>query len=161
MNKQETYEHLRSRGIEFEICEHPAVYTMEEVTQIELPHPEAEAKNLFVRGHKKLHYYLISVKGDKRVDLKEIRDEFGLRSLSFAAPEELMEIMGLIPGSVSPLGLLNDAELKVTFFLDSEFGDEDLIGVHPNENTASIYLRTSDLLSVIREHGNQIRRLDL
>ena len=73
MNKQEIYDYLNSRDIWHEITEHEAVYNMEEVAQIQLPYPEQEAKNLFVRDDKKKNYYLITVKGEKRVDLKEFR----------------------------------------------------------------------------------------
>ena len=85
MNKQETYEYLRTRNIEFEITEHKAVFNMKEFADVELPYPQWDAKNLFVRDDKKRNYYLITVKGDKRVDLKEFRKQHGLRNLSFAS----------------------------------------------------------------------------
>ena len=106
MTKQETYEYLTAHGVEYEVIEHPAVFNMEEVEKLNLPHPEADAKNLFVRDDKKLHYYMITVQGNKRVDLKQFRKQHGLRNLSFASADDLMEIMGLIPGAVTPLGLL-------------------------------------------------------
>lgn len=110
MNKAETYEFLNKSGINYEITEHKAVFNMEELGEVKLPYPEFDAKNLFVRDDKKQNYYLITVKGDKRVNLKEFRKKYGLRNLSFASAEELMKIMGLTPGSVTPLGLLNDEE---------------------------------------------------
>lgn len=75
MNKQEVYDFLTSRGIEYEVTEHGAVFNMEEMSHVELPHQEADAKNLFVRDDKKRNYYLITVRGDKRVDLKKIQGE--------------------------------------------------------------------------------------
>ena len=70
MNKQQIYAHFNALGIPFEVTEHEAVYTMEDLAQVALAHPEAEAKNLFVRDDKKQHYYLITVPAEKRVDLK-------------------------------------------------------------------------------------------
>jgi len=68
-----------------------------------------------------------------------------------------MNIMNLIPGSVTPLGILNDKELKVQFYIDKDFmNDSHLIGVHPNDNTATIWLKVEDLIAVIKEHGNQV-----
>ena len=99
MTKQETYEYLTAHGVEYEVIEHPAVFNMAEAAGIHLPHPEADAKNLFVRDDKKLHYYMITVMGDKKVDLKQFRKQNGLRSLSFASADDLMSIMGLIPGA--------------------------------------------------------------
>lgn len=130
---------------------------MEEMREVKLPHPEAEAKNLFVRDDKKRNYYLITVKGDKRIDLKRFQAQNGTRRLSFASDNDLMEILGLIPGAVTPLGILNDTEHKVEFFLDEEFTESsNLIGVHPNDNSATVWLDPKDLVKMIREHGNQV-----
>ena len=155
MTKEETYKYLTDRHVEFEVSEHGAVFNMEELKSVELPYPDADAKNLFVRDDKRRNYYLITVRGDKRVDLKDFRRKHELRPLTFASAEELMEIMKLIPGAVTPLGLLNDDELKVKLFLDEAFR-EGLIGVHPNDNTATIWLQTADLKRIIEEHGNAV-----
>ena len=157
MNKTDIYRFLEEQGIPFEKMEHKAVFNMEEMRKIEVPHPEAEAKNLFVRDDKKRNYYLITVKGDKRVDLKAFQAEHSTRRLSFASDEDLMSIMSLIPGAVTPLGILNDAEKITQFFMDEDFfKGTGLIGVHPNDNTASIWLKAEDLIRVIRFHGNQV-----
>lgn len=155
MNKQEVYQFLNEQNITFEVTEHKAVYNMDELTEVELPYPEADAKNLFVRDDKKRNYYLITVKGDKRVDLKKFRKAQETRPLSFASAEDLERFMQLAPGSVTPLGVLNNAEKNVKFYLDSDFQEDALIGVHPNENTATVWLKASDLLRLIREHGNE------
>lgn len=156
MNKQEIYNFLQEKGIAYEVTEHKAVYNMSELNEVALPYPEADAKNLFVRDDKKRNYYLITVKGAKRVDLKEFAAAHGLRRLSFASADDLQRLLNLIPGSVTPLGLLNDAERSVKFFLDGGFGEDDFIGVHPNENTATVWLKVGDLIRIVREHGNDV-----
>ena len=156
MNKQEVYEFLQAQGVTYEVTEHKAVYNMDELAEVELLYPEADAKNLFVRDDKKSSYYLITVRGGKRVDLQEFRKAYGTRRLSFASAEDLKRLLGLFPGSVTPLGLLNNAEKNVKLFLDSDFGEDDLIGVHPNENTATVWLKAGDLVRLIREHGNEV-----
>ena len=156
MNKQEVYEFLQAQGVTYEVTEHKAVYNMDELAEVELPYPEADAKNLFVRDDKKSSYYLITVRGGKRVDLQEFRKVYGTRRLSFASAEDLERLLGLFPGSVTPLGLLNNAEKTVKLFLDSDVGEDDLIGVHPNENTATVWLKAGDLVRLIREHGNEV-----
>ncbi len=153
MDKTDIYHYLDEHNIEYEITEHKAVFNMEELDSVDLPYPEWDAKNLFVRDDKKRNYYLITVKGDKRVDLKEFRKQQGLRALSFASAEDLLAIMQLTPGSVSPLGLLNDAEHRVHFYLDAEFTGNK-IGVHPNDNTATVWMQTDDLMEIIQTHGN-------
>ena len=156
MNKQEVYEFLQAKGVTYEVTEHKAVYNMDELAEVELPYPEADAKNLFVRDDKKSSYYIITVRGSKRVDLQEFRKAYGTRRLSFASAEDLVRLLGLLPGSVTPLGLLNNTEKNVKLFLDSDFADDDLIGVHPNENTATVWLKAGDLVRLIREHGNEV-----
>lgn len=157
MKKQEVYEYLKNRSIWYETTEHKAVCNMEELSEVDLPYPEADAKNLFVRDDKKRNYYLITVQGSKRVNLKEFRRENGTRPLSFASEEELKEILGLLPGAVTPLGLLNDEARSVQFYLDKAFLEEPgLIGVHPNENTATVWLKTRDLLQILEENGIRV-----
>ncbi|MBR4501835.1 MAG: prolyl-tRNA synthetase associated domain-containing protein [Clostridia bacterium] len=160
MTKQETYEYLDSHGIVYEVTEHAAVYNMEQLDAVRLPYPECDAKNLFVRDDKKRNYFLITVKGDKRVDLKAFRQAFGTRKLSFASADDLMAIMGLIPGAVTPLGLLNDEERKVALYLDKAFLGG-LIGVHPNDNTATVWMKAEDLAALIREHGSTVNAVSL
>ena len=154
MNKVETYQYLKNHQINFEVTEHEAVFNMHELVSIELPYPKWEAKNLFVRDDKKRNYYLITVKGDKRVDLRDFRKQQSLRALSFASADDLLKIMGLTPGSVTPLGILNDTECKVHFYLDMEFAGN-IIGIHPNDNTATIWLQADKLMHLIKEHGNE------
>ena len=158
MNKQKIYDFLHSQNIPFEITEHKAVYNMEECADLELPYPESDAKNLFVRDDKRRSYYLITVRGDKRVDLKAFRRAHGTRSLSFASPEELQQYLHLTPGSVTPL----DETRSVQFFLDEEFLlPPGRIGVHPNDNTATVWMRTDDLLRILREHSTSVELTQL
>ena len=160
MNKQETYDYLDRAGIRYEVTDHPAVYNMAELEQVSLPYPDRDGKNLFVRDDKKKNFYLITVAGEKRVDLKEFRKVHGLRPLSFASPAQLMERMGLVPGAVTPLGLLQDEDKKITLYLDRFFAGG-LIGVHPNDNTATIWLAAEDLVRVIEYHGNPVEWIDI
>ena len=119
-------------------------------------------KSLMLKTYdKKNNYYLITVKGDKMVDLKEFRKKYHTKHLSFAKKEELLSILNLTSGSVSPLGLLNDKEKKTIFFIDNYFEDNSLIGIHPNDNTATIWLKAKDLITIIEEHGNQVSRVDI
>ena len=126
---------------------------MEEASKIDIPYPNQDAKNLFVRDDKKKNYYLITVRGNKRVDLKEFSIKNNTRRLSFASKEDLMRIMKLIPGAVTPMGILNDENNIVKFYLDKEFLEEPkFLGVHPNDNTATIWIKTDDLIYIIRKH---------
>ncbi len=139
MTEDETYKFLYENNIDYEKTEHKAVYNMTELDSINLPYPEWDAKNLFSRDDKKRNYYLITVKGDRKVDLKKFRREHGFRSISFASSEELYSIMNLHEDSVTHLGILCGQEHRAHFFLDSKFKGSK-IGIHPNDNTATIWL---------------------
>ncbi len=157
MDKKEIYGYLKHNRIWHEITEHKAVYNMAQLSEIHIPYPEADAKNLFARDDKKNNFYLITVKAAKRVDLKEFRHRQGIRPLSFAPESDLRDILGLIPGAVTPLGLLNDEERRVTAFIDKDFLEPPgLIGVHPNDNTATVWLKAADLVDIIKGHGNRV-----
>ena len=157
MNRNAVLALLKSRGIPFELAEHRAVYNMADLAEIALPHPEADAKNLFVRDDKRRNYYLITVRGEKRVDLKAFRHAHGTRPLSFASDDELAALLALFPGSVTPLGLLNDETRRVTLFIDEALLEGDgLIAVHPNDNAATVWLKTADLIALLREQGHSV-----
>lgn len=157
MNKNEIYEFIKSKNIWYQVYEHKAVYNMEELDSLDLPYKDSDAKNLFLRDDKKKNYYLVTLKGDKKVNLKKFRKNNNLRNLSFASTSDLNYILNLMPGSVSPLGLLNDNELRVILYIDSELLLNDgIIGVHPCDNTATIFLYVNDLINIIKEHGNEV-----
>ena len=154
MNKEEIYNYLKTEKIWFDVTEHQAVYNMENLKNINFLYKNSNAKNIFVRDDKKQNYYLIVIEGNKKIDLKRFRKEYNTRPLTFASPDELKEILNLYSGAVTPLGLLNDKNKKVKLFIDSYFND--IIGVHPNDNTATIWLKVSDLISLIKKHGNDV-----
>lgn len=155
MTRSELIQFLDEKGIKFEITEHVPVFTIEEMLECNLPYPEIIAKNLFIRDDKKRNYYLISVQEERNINLKDFQEKVGTRKLSFASENDLMAILGLIKGAVTPFGLLNDEERKVQFFIGKEFlGGK--IGIHPLENTATVWIGTDDLVRLIKEHGNQV-----
>ena len=158
MNKEETIGYLKKENIDFTVIEHPAVFTVAQADRLSLPHKEAHAKNLFIRDEKKRNYYLLTIKEDKVLDLKELRRRFGTKPLSFASSDDLERILGVKPGSVSALALLNDKEHAVHFFIDSEF-QGGLVAAHPMENTATVFIRTDDLISLVRKNGNDVTLL--
>ena len=94
--------------------------------------------------------------------MKAFRRNNGTRPLSFASEEDLKNVLGVVPGAVTPFGILNDEGRKVRFFLDRDFLDPPaIVGIHPNDNTASVFLAFSDLVQIIEEHGNSVTFLSL
>ena len=160
MNKQELYQFLDERKIEYSVIEHAPVYTVEEAEKLCLPHPEAGAKNLFLRDDKKRNYYLLTVRDALPIDLKQFQERIGSRRLSFASEEDLMRFLALKKGAVTPFGVLNDIECAVQVYIDAYFENKQ-ISVHPNENNATVYLAANDLVELLREHGNRVEYIEL
>ena len=161
MNKKvDIYEYLNANNIWYEKINHEAVYNMDELSKIDIPYFDVIAKNLFIRDDKKRNYYLITLKGNKKINLKEFRKSQNTRALSFASEEELQEIMSLTAGSVSPFGLLNDENLLFNFYIYKDY-DDSVIGIHPNDNTETIILKVKDLIEIIATHGNEVKILEI
>ena len=151
---------LEALGIEYECLPHPAVYTIEEMAALRLPHSEAIAKNLFLQDDKKQNFYLVTLRGERRANLRRLQQDLGSRKLSVAGEETLSRVLGLSKGAVTPLGILNDEGRQVQAVFDRSYGDKDLIGVHPLQNTATVFLKMGDLASLVRAHGNPLTFLD-
>lgn len=157
MNKEEIYSFLKQNNIKFEVDEHIPVFNMRDLKKVSLKYPNYDGKNIFLRDDKKRNYYLVTILGNKKVDLKKFRIDNGLRPLSFASNIELDTYLKLTPGSVTPLGLLNDKEKIVKFYIDKEFfKDPFIIGVHPNDNSATVWLNVNDLIDILKNNGNDI-----
>lgn len=154
--KREVKAFLEEKGIPFEWVEHKAVYTIDEMVELGLEDMEDIAKNLFLRDQKGKRHFLVVICANKQANLKELGEKFGVGRLSFASEARLEKYMKLKKGAVTPLGVLNDEGCAVEVFLDEDFLKMKKIGVHPNENTASVYLATEDLLRIMKEHGNSV-----
>lgn len=160
--KQKVIEALEQMQIPYEVYEHPAAHTIEEIDSLEIFQDKPwVAKNLFLRDEKGRRHFLIVMDKDKQADLKEIRDQLGTSRLSFASEERLMKHLQLTKGSVTPLGILNDEALAVEVVFDKELVGREIIGVHPNDNTATVFLSYADLSEFIKAHGNQIHIIHL
>ena len=155
MNKAEVYRFLDEKKIAYKAYEHYAVFTVEEADALNLPDPGAGTKNLFLRDQKKQNYYLLTVRDHLQVRIKDFQRKIGAKPLSFASEEDLGMILGLIKGSVTPFGLLNDSEKRVQFFLDEYFQGR-TISAHPNENTATVFLQANDLMKLLEMNGNPV-----
>ena len=156
LGKEEIYHLLEEKGIAFEQLEHQAVYTMEDMDKAGITARGAVCKNLFLRDAKGKNHFLVTVPEEKRVDLKNLAEKIGSTKLSFASADRLSKYLGVEQGCVSPLGVLNDESKSVTVVFDQELQCNDAVGVHPNDNTATIWLDFKALRQVIEEHGNEI-----
>ena len=158
-HKNEVYAFLNEKGVPYEAVEHEAVFTMEEMERAGINTHGCICKNLFLRDAKGRQHYLVTVPDERRVDLKWLSAALGTSKLSFASAERLDTYLNVPQGSVSPLGILNDESRSVIFAADSMLASLPVIGVHPNDNTATVFLSFADLRRVIEEHGNAVTLL--
>ena len=101
-------------------------------------------------------HYLVVLKGDKKADLKSIKSQINSTALSFASEERLEKYLGLSKGAVTPLCIINDEEHLVNIVLDEDLKKEEIIGVHPNVNTSTVFISYNDLIKFINSFGNEI-----
>lgn len=134
---------------------------MEQAHAADIPHLELGAKNLFLRDDKHRAYYLICLPDEKDVSLRDVQERLGSRRLSLASERDLRSMLGLVPGSVTPLGALNDAERRVEVVIDQELVDAGRVTVHPCDNRATVLLATADLIGLLCEHGCTVRMINL
>jgi Ala-tRNA(Pro) deacylase len=162
--KKKVYELLDSYCIKYKVIEHPAAFTIEELNTLEAFKNEEfhwVAKNLFLRDEKGRRHFLVVLDQEKRADLKYIRSLLGTSNLSFASEERLMKYLKLTKGSVTPLGIINDEERSVEIVFDKDLVGREQIGVHPNDNTATVMLSYKDLYHIIQTHGNAVHIIEL
>lgn len=156
MNEQRklVFDILNNLKIKYEALEHPEVKTMEEMNALGLDANNEIAKNLFLCDKKKKRFFIISISKNKAANLKELKNKLSAKSLSFASEEQLNTVLGLKKGQVTPLGILNDKEHRVEVIFDEDIRLFKRVGVHPNDNTATVFVSPADLEKIIVEHGN-------
>jgi Ala-tRNA(Pro) deacylase len=149
---------LDALGIAHRTVTHPPVFTVEEAKALRGTLPGAHIKNLFLRN-KKEEMWLVVALEDRQVDLKRLGEVLGAGRLSFGSPERLGRHLGVEPGSVTPLSLINDAAHVVRLALDRAI-EGDLVNVHPLVNTMTTAMAAADLLRFFAATGHAPQWLD-
>jgi Ala-tRNA(Pro) deacylase len=157
----QVYAALDALGIGYERHEHPPVFTAQDASKFWDPLPGTQCKNLFLRNKKGDRHYLVILEISKRADLRDLVKVVGDDRLSFGSPDRLMAKLGLTPGSVSPFGLINDAEGSVRVIVDADLRGKDRLIFHPNINTASVIISWTDLERFLATRENPVRIVNL
>lgn len=155
------YDFLATHNITFTRHDHVAVFTNDESEKLGIGEGRENTKNLFLADEKNRRFYLLTIQHGKRADLKKFAAEAGERRVHFANDEYLLKLLGLTPGSVTPMGLINDAENQVKFYLDEDLLKQEKIFVHPNINTATLELNISDFKKAVEATGHNINNIKI
>ena len=160
LSEQEILQLLEKHHINYIVRKHEPIFTVAEGEALGLPNVQAAVKSLLLTDDKHQSFYLVVIPLDKRLDLKELRAKIGSRRLTMDSAEELMQLLQLSPGAVTPLGLLQDAEHKVQTFFDAEL-KENTIATHLDSNTATVWLKCQKLVHLLEEKGHKSTYLNL
>lgn len=148
------YTFLDNNNIKYERFNHPAAFTCEQADAVCPKMPGASIKNLFLYDKKTNHHFLVVVGKEKKVDLKALKKDLEVSNLSFASPERLQTYLGVEPGSVTILGLINDITNAVTVIFDADLKNKTL-QCHPLINTATLAIPFEDIkkfLALTKHH---------
>ncbi|HEX9556224.1 MAG TPA: prolyl-tRNA synthetase associated domain-containing protein [Reyranella sp.] len=156
---QQLFARLQELGIAQRTVKHPPVFTVEEAKALRGDLPGHHVKNLFLRN-KKEEMWLVVALEDRAIDLKRLGEALGAGRLSFGSPERLRRHLGIEPGSVTPLALINDQAQAVQLVLDRGLADGGPVNVHPLVNTMTTAVAPADLLRFFEATGHSPRWLD-
>lgn len=144
---------LSALGIPFAEHAHDAVFTVAESDAVHAAMPGAHTKNLFLKD-KDGAYWLVTVPSDARVDLKALPAAIGSRRVSFGKAEDMDRLLGITPGSVTPLAAINAQPGSIAVVLDAALAAADPVNVHPLRNTATLGLSGAAILDLLRHWGH-------
>jgi len=145
---------LGALAIPFAAYEHEAVFTVAESDAVNAAIPGAHTKNLFLKDNGGA-FWLVTVPGAARVDLKALPAAIGSKRVSFGKAEDMERLLGISPGSVTPLAAINAAPGSLTVVVDEALAAAGTVNVHPLRNTATIGLSGATILDLLRHWGHR------
>ncbi len=154
MNETKLYPILESLDIAFERYEHPAAPDIETARKYWKDIRAAHCKNVFFRNHKGNRHYLVVIEHMRDISIHDLEKRLKQGKLTFSSPQRLEKYLGVLPGSVTPFGLVNDTGNHVHVFFDKNLMTADTISFHPLVNTASIVLKFTDFIRFMEWTGN-------
>ena len=152
--KEQVLQLLAELDISYDIYEHPPVPTVEEALPYWNKIDATHCKNLFFRNHKGNRHYLVILKHEQQLIIRDLEQRLKQGKISFASPRRMERYLGLSGGSVSLFGIINDSVNHVHLFLDAELKSAKKISFHPNENTATIVISFESFLKFLDWSGN-------
>ena len=159
--KQIVFDYLDAHDIRYSWYEHPESPTIEIAQRYWHDDRSVHCKNLFMRNHKGNHHYLISFDCMHDLAIHDLEARLHQGKLSFASPERMERHLGLLPGSVSPFGLINDPTHEVYLFLDQRLQQSSSLSFHPNDSRATVVLAREEFMRYLHIVGNPYEFLQL
>ncbi len=148
-------------SIPYERHEHVAVYTSEQARRLIAPLPGASAKNLFLRDKLGRRHFLLTLDDRKVLNLRALAAQLGLSKLSLASVERLQERLGVTPGAVSLMALVNDREHRVEVLIDRDIWQAEALHCHPLVNTATLVIPLAGVRKFLEATGHTVQLVDI
>ncbi|WP_042357126.1 prolyl-tRNA synthetase associated domain-containing protein [Bacillus rubiinfantis] len=158
---QQVYNTLHQLNIPFEDVEHPPAFTTEEADHYITGKEGVRTKSLFLCNKKRTSYYLVIMDDAKRLDMDKLANLLDEKRLSFCSSEKLIQKMKTTPGEVSIFGLLNNDDRDIQVYFDKAILAESIMTFHPNDNTKTLFIATSDMFTFIESLGYRYHVVDL
>ena len=141
--------------LDYSLHKHKALFTVEESNKLRGKIKGSHSKNLFLKN-KKNNFFLISCDELTNINLKSISKSLGLGNLSFAKENYLKNLLGVMPGSITPFALLNNTKNNVNFYLEDKLYNAEFINFHPLVNTATVTIKSKEFIEFMIENNKKI-----
>ncbi len=158
MNKAKGF--LKKNNVKFRVHKHPPVYTCKDAEKYYLDIPGPVFKSLFLKSKNGDQYFMAVLPAEKRVDFDKFAELAGVKRVSLANKDDLMEILAVEPGSVSPFSLINDDDSEVMVYIDKSIDGAEIVSFHPNINTETLELDKDAFNTFLGLIGNNFEIVD-
>ena len=159
--RAKVFDFLKEHGIDYTTYDHPEAPTIEIARQYWHQDGSKHGKNRFFRNHKGNRHYLVVFDSEQTMAIHDMEKMLHQGKLSFASEKRMMRCLGLMPGSVSPFGLINDTQGEVHLFLDANLRHYPSLSFHPNDNTATVVISQEMFMRYLTAVGNTWEWIEL
>lgn len=156
---RQLYDYFARKHIVYERLDHQPVYTADEAERLVPRARGAHAKNLLVEDRKDGRLFMLTVPFGVRVDLAATASVLGTNKLRFASAEIMHSTLGITPGAVSMLALVNDRAGRVTLVLDQSLVNAEALQCHPLVNTATLIIDRENLFRFLSAIAHEPKML--
>jgi Ala-tRNA(Pro) deacylase len=154
---EELFAYLDRLGIKHATVSHPPLFTVEQSQALRGQIPGGHTKNLFLKD-KKDALYLVTAPEESLIELKSLHRLLGASGrFSFGSANLMLETLGVTPGAVTPLGVINDKDARISVVLDKALMENAVINCHPLVNTMTTSLPREGLIAFLEATGHPPR----
>jgi len=136
---------LKALNIIVEKFEHEGLKTCFDADRLGVERTGCRLKNLFLRDNYGKKHFLLLAAHNKQVDLKKLSNQLNVSKLGFGSKSRLKTYLGVEPGHLSALALINDTNNNVRLLVDKGLWTENSFQCHPLNNQKTYVLTRFDM----------------